>query len=88
MIFGTIKVNKDIIIKNSPVDRKFWDIYRQCCKNEMLGGVELVRQSKSTTRGYNLFFDSIEMTSSVVSYRIRRLKLNEEHKTEKEYETV
>lgn len=88
MIFGTIKVNKTIVVKNSPVDHKFWNIYKQCCKNEMLNGVELVRQSKSITKGYNLFFDSIDMTSSVVSYKIRNLKLNREYKTEKDYEAV
>ena len=88
MIFGTIKVNKNIIIKNSPVDQKFWDIYRQCCNNEMLGGVELIKKSKTVKSGYSIFFDPIDMTASVVSYRIRRIKLNEEYKTKKECESV
>lgn len=75
---GMIKVNKDIIIKNSPIDKKFWDIYLKCCAAQKLNDVELVRVMRRTAFGYHLYFDPIDMTSTVVSFKIRFMTCEEE----------
>lgn len=84
---GMIKVDKDIIIKNSPVDKKFWDVYLKCCAAQKLNDVELIRVSRQATSGYHLYFDKIDMTSSVVSFKIRFMAFEEEP-IDVEYEEV
>lgn len=86
---GMIKVNNDIIVQNAPVDRKFWDVYLKCCASVgSLDGVELVKSSRRSTRGYHIYFDQIDMTATVVSFRIRVMKLGSEEIKENSHETV
>ena len=86
---GMIKVNSDIIVRNAPIDKKFWDIYLKCCANEKsIKGVEIVRVIRRSTFGYHLFFDPVDMTSSVVSFKIRIMKMSQEESKQEEHETV
>ena len=89
MAIGMIKVNGDIIVKNAPIDKKFWDIYLKCCANEKsINGVEIVRVIRRSTYGYHLFFDPVDMTSSVVAFKIRIMKMSQEESKSEENETV
>lgn len=86
---GMIKVDNNIIVKNAPVDRKFWDVYLKCCANcASLDGMQLIKSSKRSTYGYHLYFDPIDMTASVVSFRIRLMKLGSDEIKQENHETI
>lgn len=90
-VLGTIFVNNKVIVTNLPIDRKFWDIYYSCCKSVgSLKDVELVRQSRQMFKGYHLYFDHIDMTATVVSYKVRAMSAQEIEETKRinSYEEV
>lgn len=85
---GMIKVNNNIIIQNAPVDKKFWDVYLKCCANESsLNGVELIKVLRKINYGYHLYFDNIDLSASVVCFKIRFMDNKEQPKTE-EHEKI
>lgn len=86
---GMIKVNNDIIIKNAPVDKKFWDVYLKCCANQAsLSDVETVRIVRRSTFGYHLYFDPIDMTATVISFKIRIIKEKYEDSKAETHEAI
>ena len=86
--FGLIKVNNNIIVQNVPVDKKFWDVYLKCCANEAsLEGVELIKTERKVNYGYHLYFDKIDMSASVVCFKVRFMNIEENPKT-KEHEEI